>query len=199
MDSVSLTPGLARSLKALSVFCGKDDPLRPYLGRLYLLISQRGVSGFTTNAHRAAVCGVDATPASVAEIYTVTPAGLSRLKSYKKAEREPLTLSIAAGDLLPVENFDRIRKLYSAIRDGYPAAYDSKSAATFSAIAVDPKYLAEVTKAEAVLTSSARDKSALELQTTGRTAVALLFYACGGKASEDPAAFRGVLMGLREL
>lgn len=98
MDSVSLTPGLARSFKALSVFCGKEDPLRPYLGRLYLLISPRGVSGFTTNAHRAAVCGVDATPASVAEIYTVTPAGLSRLKSYKKAEREPLTLSIAAGD-----------------------------------------------------------------------------------------------------
>lgn len=197
MDSVSLTPGLARSLKALSVFCGKDDPLRPYLGRLYLLISPRGVSGFTTNAHRAAVCGVDATPASVAEIYTVTPAGLSRLKSYKKAEREPLTLSIAAGDLLPVENFDKVQKLYSVIWGSYLAANDSRSA-TFSAITVDLKYLAEITKAAAVLTSSARDKPALGLQTVGRTADALLFYACGGKASEDPAAFRGVLMGLRE-
>lgn len=199
MDSVSLTPGLARSLKALSVFCGKEDPLHPYLGRLYLLISPRGVGGFTTNAHRAAVCGVDATPASVAEIYTVTPAGLSRLKSYKKAEREPLTLSIAAGDLLPVENFDRIQKLYRTIRDGYLADYYCKSGATFSAIKVDPKYLAEITKAAAVLTSSARDKPAFGLQTVGRTADALLFYACGGKASEDPAAFRGVLMGLRRL
>ena len=198
MDSVSLTPGLARSLKALGVFCGKEDPLRPYLGRLYLLISPRGVGGFTTNAHRAAVCGVDATPASVAEIYTVTPAGLSRLKSYKKAEREPLTLSIAAGDLLPVENFDKVQKLYSVIWGSYLAAYDSRSA-TFSAITVDPKYLAEITKAAAVLTSSARDGLALELQTVGRTADALLFYACGGKASEDPAAFRGVLMGLRRL
>lgn len=75
MDSVSLTPGLARSFKALSVFCGKEDPLRPYFGRLYLLISSRGITGFTANAHRAAVCGVDAAPASVAEIYIVTPAG----------------------------------------------------------------------------------------------------------------------------
>ena len=198
MDSVSLTPGLARSFKALSVFCGKGDPLRPYLGRLYLLISPRGVSGFTTNAHRAAVCGVDAAPASVAEIYTVTPAGLSRLKAYKKAEREPLTLSIAAGDLLPVENFDRIQKLYSVIRDGYPAAHDCKSAAAFSAITVDLKYLADITKAAAVLTSSARDKPALGLQTKSEAVGALLFYAYGGKASEDPAAFRGVLMGLRE-
>lgn len=197
MDSVSLTPGLARSLKALSVFCGKEDPLRPYLGRLYLLISSRGITGFTTNAHRAAVCGVDAAPASVAEIYTVTPAGLSRLKAYKKAERKPLTLSIAAGDLLPVENFDKVQKLYSVIWDSYLAAYDSRSA-IFSAITVDPKYLAEITKAAAVLTSSARDGLALGLQTVGRTADALLFYAYGGKASEDPAAFRGVLMGLRE-
>lgn len=197
MDSVSLTPGLARSLKALSVFCGKGDPLRPYLGRLYLLISSRGITGFTTNAHRAAVCGVDAAPASVAEIYIVTPAGLSRLKAYKKAEREPLTLSIAAGDLLPVENFDKVQKLYSVIGGRYLAANDSRSA-TFSAITVDPKYLAEITKAAAVLTSSARDGLALELQTVGRTADALLFYACGEKASEDPAAFRGVLMGLRE-
>lgn len=197
MDSVSLTPGLARSFKALSVFCGKGDPLRPYLGRLYLLISPRGVSGFMTNAHRAAVCGVDATPASVAEIYTVTPVGLFRLKSYKKAEREPLTLSIAAGDLLPVENFDKVQKLYSVIGGRYLAANDSRSA-TFSAITVDPKYLAEITKAAAVLTSSARDGLALELQTTGRTADALIFYARGGKASEDPAAFRGILMGLRE-
>ena len=197
MDSVSLTPGLARSLKALSVFCGKRDPLRPYLGRLYLLVSQCGVSGFTTNAHRAAVCGVDATPASVAEIYTVTPAGLSRLKSYKKAEREPLTLSIAAGDLLPVENFDKVQKLYSVIRGSYLAAYDSRSA-TFSAITVDPKYLAEITKAAAALTSSARDKPALGLHTKSEAVGALLFYACDGKASEDPAAFRGVLMGLRE-
>lgn len=197
MDSVSLTPGLARSLKALSVFCGKEDPLRPYLGRLYLLISPRGVSGFTTNPHRAAVCGVDATPASVAEIYTFTPAGLSRLKSYKKAEREPLTLSIAAGDLLPVENFDKVQKLYSAIWGSHLAAYDSRSA-TFSAITVDLKYLAEITKAAAVLTSSARDKPALGLQTKSEAVGALLFYACGGKASEDPAAFRGVLMGLRE-
>lgn len=197
MDSVSLTPGLARSFKALSVFCGKEDPLRPYFGRLYLLVSHCGIGGFTTNAHRAAVCGVDATPASVAEIYTVTPAGLSRLKSYKKAEREPLTLSIAAGDLLPVENFDKVQKLYSVIGGRYLAANDSRSA-TFSAITVDPKYLAEITKAAAVLTSSARDGLALELQTTGRTADVLLFYARGGKASEDPAAFRGVLMGLRE-
>lgn len=197
MDSVSLTPGLARSLKALSVFCGKADPLRPYLGRLYLLISPRGVSGFTTNAHRAAVCGVDATPASVAEIYTVTPAGLSRLKSYKKAEREPLTLSIAAGDLLPVENFDKVQKLYSVIGGRYLAANDSRNA-TFSAITVDLKYLAEITKAAAVLTSSARDKPALGLQTKSEAVGALLFSACGGKASEDPAAFRGVLMGLRE-
>lgn len=198
MDSISLTPGLARSLKALSVFRGKEDPLHPYLGRLYLLISPRGVGGFTTNAHRAAVCGVDATPASVAEIYTVTPAGLSRLKSYKKAEREPLTLSIAAGDLLPVENFDKVQKLYSVIGGRYLAANDSRSA-TFSAITVDPKYLAEITKAAAVLTSSARDGLALELQTTGRTADVLFFYARGGKASEDSAAFRGVLMGLRRL
>lgn len=198
MNSISLTPGLARSLKALSVFRGKEDPLRPYLGRLYLLISPRGVSGFTTNAHRAAVCGVDATPASVAEIYTVTPVGLFRLKSYKKAEREPLTLSIAAGDLLPVENFDKVQKLYSVIWGSYLAAYDSRNA-TFSAITVDLKYLAEITKAAAVLTSSARDKPAFGLQTVGRTADALLFYACGGKASEDPAAFRGVLMGLRRL
>lgn len=197
MDSVSLTPGLARSLKALSVFCGKGDPLRPYLGRLYLLVSHCGIGGFTTNAHRAAVCGVDATPASVAEIYTVTPAGLSRLKSYKKAEREPLTLSIAAGDLLPVENFDKVQKLYSVIWGSYLAAYDSRSA-TFSAITVDLKYLAEITKAAAVLTSSARDKPALGLQTKNKAVGALLFYACGGKASEDPAAFRGVLMGLRE-
>lgn len=197
MDSVSLTPGLARSLKALSVFCGKGDPLRPYLGRLYLLVSHCGIGGFTTNAHRAAVCGVDATPASVAEIYTVTPAGLSRLKSYKKAEREPLTLSIAAGDLLPVENFDKVQKLYSVIWGSYLAAYDSRSA-TFSAITVDLKYLAEITKAAAVLTSSARDKPALALQTKNEAVGALLFYACGGKASEDPAAFRGVLMGLRE-
>lgn len=197
MNGVSLTPGLARSFKALSVFCGKGDPLRPYLGRLYLLISSRGITGFTTNAHRAAVCGVDAAPASVAEIYTVTPAGLSRLKAYKKAERKPLTLSIAAGDLLPVENFDKVQKLYSVIWDSYLAAYDSRSA-IFSAITVDPKYLAEITKAAAVLTSSARDGLALGLQTVGRTADALLFYACGGKASEDPAAFRGVLMGLRE-
>ena len=197
MDSISLTPDLARSFKALSVFCGKGDPLRPYLGRLYLLVSHCGIGGFTTNAHRAAVCGVDATPASVAEIYTVTPAGLSRLKSYKKAERGPLTLSIAAGDLLPVENFDKVQKLYSVIWGSYLAAYDSRSA-TFSAITVDLKYLAEITKAAAVLTSSARDKTALGLQTVGRTADALLFYACGGKASEDPAAFRGVLMGLRE-
>lgn len=198
MNGVSLTPGLARSFKALSVFYGKEDPLRPYFGRLYLLISSRGITEFTTNAHRAAVCGVDATPASVAEIYTVTPAGLSRLKSYKKAEREPLTLSIAAGDLLPVENFDRIQKLYSVIRDGYPAAHDCKSAAAFSAITVDLKYLADITKAAAVLTSSARDKPALGLQTKSEAVGALLFYACGGKASEDPAAFRGVLMGLRE-
>ena len=197
MDSVSLTPGLARSLKALSVFCGKDDPLRPYLGRLYLLISPHGVGGFTTNAHRAAVCGVDATPASVAEIYTVTPVGLFRLKSYKKAEREPLTLSIAAGDLLPVENFDKVQKLYSVIWGSYLAAYDSRSA-TFSAITVDLKYLAEITKAAAVLTSSARDKPALGLQTKSEAVGALLFSSCGGKASEDPAAFRGVLMGLRE-
>ena len=197
MDSVSITPGLARSLKALSVFCGKGDPLRPYLGRLYLLVSHCGIGGFTTNAHRAAVCGVDATPASVAEIYTVTPAGLSRLKSYKKAEREPLTLSIAAGDLLPVENFDKVQKLYSVIWGSYLAAYDSRSA-TFSAITVDLKYLAEITKAAAVLTSSARDKPALGLQTKSEAVGALLFYACGGKASEDPAAFRGVLMGLRE-
>lgn len=197
MDSVSLTPGLARSLKALSVFCGKGDPLRPYLGRLYLLVSHCGIGGFTTNAHRAAVCGVDATPASVAEIYTVTPAGLSRLKSYKKAEREPLTLSIAAGDLLPVENFDKVQKLYSVIWGSYLAAYDSRSV-TFSAITVDLKYLAEITKAAAVLTSSARDKPALGLQTKSEAVGALLFYACGGKASEDPAAFRGVLMGLRE-
>jgi hypothetical protein len=197
MDSVSLTPGLARSLKALSVFCGKGDPLRPYLGRLYLLVSHCGIGGFTTNAHRAAVCGVDATPASVAEIYTVTPVGLFRLKSYKKAEREPLTLSIAAGDLLPVENFDKVQKLYSVIWGSYLAAYDSRSA-TFSAITVDLKYLAEITKAAAVLTSSARDKPALGLQTKSEAVGALLFYACGGKASEDPAAFRGVLMGLRE-
>lgn len=197
MDSVSLTPGLARSLKALSVFCGKGDPLRPYLGRLYLLVSHCGTGGFTTNAHRAAVCGVDATPASVAEIYTVTPAGLSRLKSYKKAECEPLTLSIAAGDLLPVENFDKVQKLYSVIWGSYLAAYDSRSA-TFSAITVDLKYLAEITKAAAVLTSSARDKPALGLQTKSEAVGALLFYAYGGKASEDPAAFRGVLMGLRE-
>ena len=197
MNGVSLTPGLARSFKALSVFCGKGDPLRPYLGRLYLLISSRGITGFTTNAHRAAVCGVDAAPASVAEIYTVTPAGLSRLKAYKKAERKPLTLSIAAGDLLPVENFDKVQKLYSVIWDSYLAAYDSRSA-IFSAITVDPKYLAEITKAATVLTSSARDGLALGLQTVGRTADALLFYAYGGKASEDPAAFRGVLMGLRE-
>lgn len=197
MDSVSLTPGLARSLKALSVFCGKGDPLRPYLGRLYLLVSHCGIGGFTTNAHRAAVCGVDATPASVAEIYTVTPAGLSRLKSYKKAEREPLTLSIAAGDLLPVENFDKVQKLYSVIWGSYLAAYDSRSA-TFSAITVDLKYLAEITKAAAVLTSSARDKPALGLQTKSEAVGTLLFYAYGGKASEDPAAFRGVLMGLRE-
>ena len=197
MDSVSLTPGFARSLKALSVFCGKEDPLRPYLGRLYLLISPRGVGGFTTNAHRAAVCGVDATPASVAEIYTVTPVGLFRRKSYKKAEREPLTLSIAAGDLLPVENFDKVQKLYSVIWGSYLAAYDSRSA-TFSAITVDLKYLAEITKAAAVLTSSARDKPALGLQTKSEAVGALLFYAYGGKASEDPAAFRGVLMGLRE-
>ena len=160
MDSVSLTPGLARSFKALSVFCGKGDPLRPYFGRLYLLVSPRGVTGFTTNAHRAAVCGVDAAPASVAEIYIVTPAGLSRLKSYKKAEREPLTLSTAAGDLLPVENFDKVQKLYSVIGGRYLAANDSRSA-TFSAITVDPKYLAEITKAAAVLTSSARDGLAL--------------------------------------
>lgn len=199
MNGVSLTPGFARSFKALSVFCGKEDLLRPYLGRLYLLASSRGITGFTVNAHRAAVCGVSATPASVAEIYTVTPAGLSRLKSYKKAERKPLTLSIAAGDLLPVENFDRIQKLYSVIRDGYPAAHDCKSAAAFSAITVDPKYLAEITKAVAVLTSSARDKLALELQTAGETAGALLFNARGGKAGEDPAEFRGVLMGLRRL
>lgn len=197
MDSVSLTPGLARSFKALSVFYGKEDPLRPYFGRLYLLISSRGITGFTTNAHRAAVCGVDAAPASVAEIYIVTPAGLSRLKAYKKAERKPLTLSIAAGDLLPVENFDRIQKLYSVIRGSYLAAYDSRSA-TFSAITVDPKYLAEITKAAAALTSSARDKPALGLYTKSEAVGALLFYACGGKASEDPAAFRGVLMGLRE-
>lgn len=197
MNGVSLTPGLARSFKALSVFCGKGDPLRPYLGRLYLLISSRGITGFTTNAHRAAVCGVDAAPASVAEIYIVTPAGLSRLKSYKKAEREPLTLSIAAGDLLPVENFDKVQKLYSVIWDSYLAAYDSRSA-IFSAITVDPKYLAEITKAAAVLTSSARDKPALGLQTKSEAVGALLFYAYGGKASEDPAAFRGVLMGLRE-
>mgnify|MGYP001176649046 FL=1 len=143
------------------------------------------------------MCGVDATPASVAEIYTVTPAGLFRLKSYKKAEREPLTLSIAAGDLLPVENFDRIQKLYSVIWGSYLAAYDSRSA-TFSAITVDLKYLAEITKAAAVLTSSARDKPALGLQTKSEAVGALLFSACGGKASEDPAAFRGVLMGLRE-
>ncbi|GEM_PF-1460728 len=197
MDSVSLTPGLARSFKALSVFCGKGDPLRPYFGRLYLLVSPRGVTGFTTNAHRAAVCGVDAAPASVAEIYIVTPAGLSRLKSYKKAEREPLTLSTAAGDLLPVENFDKVQKLYSVIGGRYLAANDSRSA-TFSAITVDPKYLAEITKAAAVLTSSARDGLALELQTAGETAGALLFNARGGKASEDPAEFRGVLMGFRE-
>jgi hypothetical protein len=197
MDSVSLIPGLARSFKALSVFCGKGDPLRPYFGRLYLLVSPRGVTGFTTNAHRAAVCGVDAAPASVAEIYIVTPAGLSRLKSYKKAEREPLTLSIAAGDLLPVENFDKVQKLYSVIGGRYLATNDSRSA-TFSAITVDPKYLAEITKAAAVLTSSARDGLALELQTAGETAGALLFNARGGKASEDPAEFRGVLMGLRE-
>lgn len=198
MNGVSLTPGLARSFKALSVFYGKEDPLRPYFGRLYLLISSRGITGFTTNAHRAAVCGVDAAPASVAEIYIVTPAGLSRLKAYKKAERKPLTLSIAAGDLLPVENFDRIQKLYSVIRDGYPAAHDCKSAAAFSAITVDLKYLAEITKAAAVLTSSARDKPALGLQTKSKAVGALLFSSCGGKASEDPAAFRGVLMGLRE-
>lgn len=197
MGSVSLTPGLARSFKALSVFCGKGDPLRPYFGRLYLLVSPRGVTGFTTNAHRAAVCGVDAAPASVAEIYIVTPAGLSRLKSYKKAEREPLTLSTAAGDLLPVENFDKVQKLYSVIGGRYLAANDSRSA-TFSAITVDPKYLAEITKAAAVLTSSARDGLALELQTAGETAGALLFNARGGKASEDPAEFRGVLMGFRE-
>ena len=197
MDSVSLTPGLARSFKALSVFCGKGDPLRPYFGRLYLLVSPRGVTGFTTNAHRAAVCGVDAAPASVAEIYIVTPAGLSRLKSYKKAEREPLTLSTAAGDLLPVENFDKVQKLYSVIGGRYLAANDSRSA-TFSAITVYPKYLAEITKAAAVLTSSARDGLALELQTAGETAGALLFNARGGKASEDPAEFRGVLMGFRE-
>lgn len=197
MNGVSLTPGLARSFKALSVFYGKEDPLRPYFGRLYLLISSRGITGFTTNAHRAAVCGVDAAPASVAEIYIVTPAGLSRLKAYKKAEREPLTLSIAAGDLLPVENFDKIQKLYSVIWDSYLATYDSRSA-IFSAITVDPKYLAEITKAAAVLTSSARDKPALGLQTKSEAVGALLFYACGGKASEDPAAFRGVLMGLRE-
>lgn len=197
MDSVSLTSGLARSFKALSVFCGKGDPLRPYFGRLYLLVSPRGVTGFTTNAHRAAVCGVDAAPASVAEIYIVTPAGLSRLKSYKKAEREPLTLSTAAGDLLPVENFDKVQKLYSVIGGRYLAANDSRSA-TFSAITVDPKYLAEITKAAAVLTSSARDGLALELQTAGETAGALLFNARGGKASEDPAEFRGVLMGFRE-
>ena len=197
MDSVSLTPDLARSFKALSVFCGKGDPLRPYLGRLYLLVSHCGIGGFTTNAHRAAVCGVDATPASVAEIYTVTPVGLFRLKSYKKAEREPLTLSIAAGDLLPVENFDKVQKLYSVIWGSYLAAYDSRSA-TFSAITVDLKYLAEITKAAAVLTSSARDKPALGLQTKSEAVGALFFYACGGKASEDPAAFRGVLMGLRE-
>ena len=197
MDSVSLTPGLARSFKALSVFCGKGDPLRPYFGRLYLLVSPRGVTGFTTNAHRAAVCGVDAAPASVAEIYIVTPAGLSRLKSYKKAEREPLTLSTAAGDLLPVENFDKVQKLYSVIGGRYLAANDSRSA-TFSAITVDPKYLAEITKAAAVLTSSARDGLALELQTAGETAGALLINARGGKASEDPAEFRGVLMGFRE-
>lgn len=197
MDSVSLTPGLARSFKALSVFCGKGDPLRPYFGRLYLLVSPRGVTGFTTNAHRAAVCGVDAAPASVAEIYIVTPAGPSRLKSYKKAEREPLTLSTAAGDLLPVENFDKVQKLYSVIGGRYLAANDSRSA-TFSAITVDPKYLAEITKAAAVLTSSARDGLALELQTAGETAGALLFNARGGKASEDPAEFRGVLMGFRE-
>lgn len=197
MNSISLTPDLARSFKALSVFCGKGDPLRPYLGRLYLLVSHCGIGGFTTNAHRAAVCGVDATPASVAEIYTVTPAGLSRLKSYKKAEREPLTLSIAAGDLLPVENFDKVQKLYSVIWGSYLAAYDSRSA-TFSAITVDLKYLAEITKAAAVLTSSARDKPALGLQTKSEAVGALLFYAYGGKASEDPAAFRGVLMGLRE-
>lgn len=199
MNGVSLTPGLARSFKALSVFCGKEDPLRPYLGRLYLLISSRGITGFTANAHRAAVCGVDATPASVAEIYTATPAGLSRLKSYKKAEREPLTLSIAAGDLLPVENFDRIQKLYSVIWGSYLAAYDRKGATAFSAITVDLKYLAEITKAAAVLASSARDKLALELQTAGETAGALLFNARGGKAGEDPAEFRGVLMGLRRL
>lgn len=198
MDSVSLTPGLARSLKALSVFCGKDDPLRPYLGRLYLLVSHCGIGGFTTNAHRAAVCGVDATPASVAEIYTVTPAGLSRLKSYKKAEREPLTLSIAAGDLLPVENFDRIQKLYRTIRDGYLADYYCKSGATFSAIKVDPKYLAEIAKAATVLTSSARDKSELGLQTKSEAVGTLFFCAHGWKESEDPAEFRGVLMGLRE-
>jgi hypothetical protein len=198
MNSISLTPGLARSFKALSVFCGKGDPLRPYFGRLYLLVSPRGVTGFTTNAHRAAVCGVNAAPASVAEIYTVTPAGLSRLKSYKKAEREPLTLSIAAGDLLlPVENFDKVQTLYSIIGGRYLAANDSRSA-IFSAITVDPKYLAEITKAAAVLTSSARDGLALELQTVGETAGTLLFNARGGKASEDPAAFRGVLMGLRE-
>ena len=197
MDSVSLTPGLARSFKALSVFCAKGDPLRPYFGRLYLLVSPRGATGFTTNAHLAAVCGVDAAPASVAEIYIVTPAGLSRLKSYKKAEREPLTLSTAAGDLLPVENFDKVQKLYSVIGGRYLAANDSRSA-TFSAITVDPKYLAEITKAAAVLTSSARDGLALELQTAGETAGALLFNARGGKASEDPAEFRGVLMGFRE-
>lgn len=197
MNGVSLTPGLARSFKALSVFYGKEDPLRPYFGRLYLLISSRGITGFTTNAHRAAVCGVDAAPASVAEIYIVTPAGLSRLKAYKKAEREPLTLSIAAGDLLPVENFDKVQKLYSVIWGSYLAAYDSRSA-TFSAITVDLKYLAEITKAAAVLTSSARDKPALGLQTKSEAVGALLFYAYGGKASEDPAAFRGVLMGLRE-
>lgn len=199
MNGVSLTPGLARSFKALSVFCGKEDPLRPYLGRLYLLASSRGITGFTANAHRAAVCGVDATPASVAEIYTATPAGLSRLKSYKKAERKPLTLSIAAGDLLPVENFDRIQKLYSVIGGSYLAAYDRKGATAFSAITVDLKYLAEITKAAAVLASSARDGLALELQTAGETAGTLLFNARGGKASEDPAAFRGVLMGLRRL
>ena len=198
MDSVSLTPGLARSFKALSVFCGKDDPLRPYFGQLYLLVSHCGTGGFTTNAQRAAVCGVDAAPASVAEIYTVTPAGLSRLKSYKKAEREPLTLSIAAGDLLPVENFDKVQKLYSVIGGRYLAVNDSRSA-TFSAITVGPKYLAEITKAAAALTSSARNGLALELQTAGETAGALLFNACGGKASEDPAAFRGVLMGIREV
>lgn len=198
MNGVSLTPGLARSFKALSVFCGKEDLLRPYFGRLYLLISSRGITGFTANAHRAAVCGVDAAPASIAEIYIVTPAGLSRLKAYKKAERKPLTLSIAAGDLLPVENFDRIQKLYRAIRDGYLAVCGCKSATAFSAITVDPKYLAEITKAAAVLTSGARNTPALELQTADKTAGALLFNARGGKAGEDPAEFRGVLMGFRE-